>query len=132
MLVASGELNFHSDSNAQQSSSGNGVRFADATKLLEGVVKTANNKSLAARRALVSEFVTLLRKSGLNNVQKSTNPITANPHVQASKLARWNGAVVSLLWEHSNAALLKPSSTIQILYMLNERLRTMRSVLLKT
>lgn len=132
VLVASGELNFQSDSQAQQLNYGNGVRFADATKLLEGVVKTANNKTLAARGALVSEFVTLVRKSGLNNVQKSSNPITANPHVEASKLARRNGAVVSLLWEHSNAALLKPSSTIQILYMQNERVRTLRGVLLKT
>lgn len=132
VLIASGEFNFKSDSDAQQLNHGNGVRYADASKLMESYVTTTGNKTLAARGAVNSEYVSTARANGLNNVKTAGNAITANPYEVASQLARRNGALVSVLWENSNDSLLTPSMLVQVLYLVNGQVKALKGVIVKT
>ncbi|MFL9998857.1 hypothetical protein [Paraburkholderia sediminicola] len=132
VIIASGDVKFQTDATARQLNQGNGVRYADASRIMDGFVTPLNGRAIASRGNLNSEYITVQRPNGLNNVQMSPTRVTANPYVQASALARRNGSVISVLWENSNDELLKPSMMLNILYLLNDQVQVLRGVLLKT
>jgi hypothetical protein len=130
-ILAGGDIQFRGDSTPQQLSHGNGVRFADASKMIGGFVKTENNMSVAARGNINNEFISVARPNGLNNVQTAGNSITANPFAAASKLARRNGSIVAFGWDNSDDSLLVPGMMATILYLAGDTIRTLQGVLLK-
>lgn len=132
VILATGQVKFRGDSTPQQLNKGNGLRFADASKIMEGFVKTTNNKALAARGNLNNEFLTAIRPNGLNNVQLSRNPVTANPFAETSDMTRRNGSVISCVWENSNDTLLRPDTMANVLYLANDTVQSLNGVLLKT
>jgi hypothetical protein len=132
VVLATGEVRFQDDSEVQQLNLGNGVRFAEADKFVEGgVVKTAGNKAVATRGTNTSEFVSSERKSGNNNVRLSSNPINSNSFVEYSKLARRQGSVLTFVWENSLPELLHPGMMVKVLYMLEDEIREVYGVALK-
>ena len=132
VILATGDVQFRGDSTPQQLNYGNGVRFTDASKVMEGFALTKDNKTVVARGNNTNEFVSVARPNGLNNVQLANNPITANPFSQASKLARRNGSVIAFNWENSNDSLLTPSMMVNVLYFENDQVKSLTGVLLKT
>lgn len=131
VIVATGSVQFRGDSTKQQLNHGNGTRFMDAEKVLEGWITTNNNKALAARGNIINEFVSTPRPNGLNNVQMAKDPISANPFSQSSDLTRRQGSVVACVWENSNPDLLKPSTMANILYLANDTVQSLSGVLSK-
>lgn len=132
VILATGDIQFRGDSTPQQLNFGNGVRYTDASKVMEGIALTKDNKTVMARGNNTNEYVNVDRPNGLNNVQMAANPITANPFAQASRLARRNGSVVAFNWENSNDSLLTPSMMLNILYFENDQVKSLTGVLLKT
>lgn len=131
VILATGDVQFRGDSTVQQLSQGNGVRYADANKIMEGFATPKDGKVTAARAEINSEFVSVKRPNGLNNVQMAKAPITANPFLQASELARRNGSIIALTWENSNDELLTPAMMANVLFLVNDQVRSFKGVLLK-
>lgn len=131
VVMATGQVKLVDDSEAQQLNLGNGVRFADATKFMEGFAKTENNRTVVNRGLNNSEFISTPRENGNNNVQLSENAITANAYVEYSKLARRQGSFLNLVWENSLPALVFPGMMIKVLYLDNDEIREIQGVILK-
>jgi hypothetical protein len=131
VILATGTVKTQDNSDSKQLSQGNGLRFADASKMMEGFVYTQDNKTLAARGSTNSEFVSVQRPNGMNNVQVSPNRITANPYLEYSALAQRNGGLVGLVWEHTDPSLIVPGMMLRILYLSDDSIEQMYGVLLK-
>jgi hypothetical protein len=131
VVLATGEVRLADDSDAAQLNDGNGVRFADASKMMEGYVTVKDNKVAAARGANVSEFVSSQRPNGMQNVQLSSNPINANPHAEMSKLARREGSYLQMVWENSLPNLVYPGMMTKVLYLDEENIKEIYGVVLK-
>lgn len=131
VILATGQVKTKNGSESLQLTLGNGMRFADASKFMEGFSVTQDNKSMAARGATNSEFVSVQRPNGLNNVQMSPNRITANPYLEYSVLAQRNGGLIGLVWEHSDPSLIVPGMLCRILYLSDDTIQQQYGVILK-
>jgi len=132
VILANGEAQFRGDSDSQQLTFGNGVRFADASKMMEGFSETVDGKTLFSRGDSNSEFTGVPRENGINNIQLSDNPITSNQMVEFSKLARRNGSVMAFLWQNSNGSLIMPGMPVRIFYIANGKIISKFGVVLKS
>lgn len=132
VVLATGEVQLRNDTDSQQLNFGNGVRFADATAFMESFSSTNNNKTLVSRGANNSEFISVARDNGNNNVQLSDNPINANPYQEYSKLARRQGNFLSLVWENSQPSLIFPGMMVKVLYLEENEIREVEGVILRT
>lgn len=129
-ILANGEVKYRDDSEAQQLNSGNGVRFTDARKIIEGFIETTGNVAKAARGKNISEFVTDVRETGLNNVKSGSSRITSNAYLEMSNMARRAGARIMLNWQYSDSELLYPGMPVRLLYMEHDSVETLYGTLL--
>lgn len=105
------------DSEYLQLNQGNGIRFADANVMFDSFGKTANNKTIITRKDNVNEYLVESRLTGLNNVQRSPNPITANTFVEASRMARRMGMFVSCTWDNSDPGAIWPGMPVKYMFI---------------
>lgn len=131
VILATGDVRFRDDTDQQQLNEGNGIRFADATKFMDGLSETKNNRTVMSRGANASEFISTARPNGNNNVQMSKNAITANPFVEYSKMSRRSGSFLSLEWEHSNPSLILPGQMVSLMYLIEDEIKILYGVVLK-
>jgi hypothetical protein len=131
VILATGQVKTKDNSDSRQLTFGNGLRFADASKIMEGFTVTSNNKTLAARGANNSEFVSVPRPNGFNNVPVSPNRLTANPYLEYSALAARNGGMMGMVWEHSEPSLIVPGMLCSILYLSDDTIQQKYGVILK-
>lgn len=131
VIVSTGDVSYRDQSNTEQLNQGNGVRFTDANKLIEGFTTNEGNKAIASRGAINNEFLAQKRDSGLNIVTNGRKSITANPYVEYSALARRQGSLITLVWEHANRDLLYPGMPVKIMYLDGDEIKTLMGVLLK-
>lgn len=129
VVMATGNVKFRDPSNQHQLNSGNGIRFSDASKFMDGFTTLGDNKALASRGATNNEFVGFQRPNGNNNVARSTNPITTNSLEEYSKLARAMGSVIQLEWQHSNPDLITPGLPTTILYLDEDQIQSITGVI---
>lgn len=129
-IVATGGLHLDDTSDINKRSSGNGVRFADASKFFEGGVEVKNNKALMSRGKQNNEFVSSMQKSGLNNVVMSSERISANTMFQASQLASKEGVRIQLTWQNADASLIRPGMQTKIYYYKNGQVRQLAAIVI--
>jgi len=130
-ILATSEVMLEDRSTSLQLNAGNGVRFADAKRYMEDFVTVEDNKMVASRARNNSEFMSVERENGMNNVRFSSKPITSNAYVEYSKLAERNGAYFSMRWEHSDQSLIVPGMVVKILYLDGEEIKTLFGSLVK-
>lgn len=130
-ILGTGSVKYSDSSDVDQLNDGNGVRFASADKFMNGFTKTENNKTVASRGKNNSEFVTQERDNKNNNVRLSGNAITANPMMEYARLARRQGGLLTMVWEHSNPTLITPGMVGKIMYLDGEDIKTLYGVVLQ-
>lgn len=131
VIIATGDVKHNDDSDVQQLNYGNGVRFAEADNFLDDFSTTENNKTKVKRGKNNTEVISDIRDNGKNNVQVSSNPITSNPYLEYSKLARRQGNYLSLVWENSLPTLLMPGMMAKVIYMYGDDIKEVYGTLLK-
>lgn len=129
-IIATGQLALDDRSDLNKRASGNGVRFADASKFFEEGVEVAGNKALVSRGKLNNEFISSKQKSEFNNVVVSDERISANTMYQASKLASKEGVSIQLIWENSDPSLIRPGMQTKILYFKDNEVRELNAVVI--
>lgn len=127
-VLATSQSGFKDDSKSQYLTDGNGARFADANKMMDSAT-TKDNRSVMARSANNSEFVTDKREDGLSHVPVTSQRITANPFTVYSNLNARNGGVFKCVWQNSDAKLLTPGMPTRILYNDEKETREIYGVL---
>jgi hypothetical protein len=130
-ILATSEVRLEDRSTSLQLNAGNGTRYADANKFMEGFNLTKNNKTVVSRGRNTSEFISTERPNGMNNIRFSDKMITANPYAEYSKLAERNGAYFSMRWENSDQSLIVPGMVAKILYLDGEEIKELYGSLLK-
>jgi hypothetical protein len=131
VILATGDVKFRDYSNMAQLNRGNGVRFADAAKLIDGFVTTKGGIPTAARGKINTEAITVARPDGLNNAQSSHRNINANPFLEYSDMAKRNGSVIALTWENSDPSLITPGMLVSVMYLDGENVVQLYGVMLK-
>lgn len=119
IILLTGENKHLDDSEGRQLNRGNGLRFAAASKIMEGFAKIANNKASVARVDNNTEFVANKRPTGLNNLPVSPQRITDNNFFQMSQMARSLGTFMMCSWENSDPGLLYPGMPVRYINVVN-------------
>lgn len=130
-VISTGATKFEDRAEYLQLNEGEGVRFADANKILDSFVDVANNKIKAKRIKQNTEVVAVERNNNLKHVPISKDRIVATPFLEQSKIASRNGSYFNLVWENSKPELLTPGMAVKIIYMENDTLKEVYGVLLK-
>lgn len=115
---------------AKRLADGNGVRYADSRKFMNGFVETKDNKAYAKRKEVNSEYKAVDLKDR-DYVPLSNNDINSNPFRERSRLAVRNGGVYTFQWPNSKPELIYPGMPAKILYEENGEVKEMRGVVLK-
>lgn len=131
LIIATGDTKLINESEKLIGNQGNGVRFGDADQFMTNFTKTEDNKTVAGRGGNNSEFTTIKRETGLNNVQHADSRITANPFWEYSKLAARDGSVMLMSWEHSNPSEIYPGMPVKILYLQDDEINTIYGLVIK-
>lgn len=132
VLLASGDAGTYNNTENQQIQAGNGLRFLDVKKVLGDFGVTQNNRLLIDRASNLFEVVSKEVQKGVNNVQWSGTGATSNPYAQYTALARLEGRVVVVDWNHGDADLLEPGALLEYHAVSGDVINTYRGVLLGT
>lgn len=109
---------------------GNGVRFVDAAKLLEGGIKVLGGKMITRRGETINEFVDTVREDGMNIARFAKGMVTSNPYKPASKLSASKGVVMSLEWQNSDPNVLYPGMPVYFFTQRGSELVEKRGILI--
>jgi hypothetical protein len=109
---------------------GNGIRFADARKLMTSFAVTDRNRMLVDRATNLFEVAGDVLKDGFNNLRWASERATSNPFKHYSDLARKKGTYVTVEWMHGDADLLYPGMPVKFLTVSNDELKTFTGSLL--
>lgn len=129
-IIATGELMLNDVSDLRKRSTGNGIRFADASRIFEEGVEVVGNKAVVSRGKLNNEFISSQQKSEFNNVVLSDEVITANTMYEASKLASKEGVHIQLVWQSSDPSLILPGMKTKIYYYKNGQVNQLNAIVI--
>lgn len=129
--IVTGDTKMVNKSETLMRNEGNGTRLGDADKFMEDFVATKDNKAIAGRGGSNSEFTTIKRPDGFNNVPLSRDRISSNPFVEMSRLAFKDGAMMSMSWENSDPTLLYPGMPVKVLFMEDDQIRETQGLLVQ-
>lgn len=132
IILASGDVQSLNISDNTQVQSGNGLRFLDATKLLNGFAVNNGNRMLIDKASNLFEFAAKKITDGINNIQWSAKPISGNPFVHYSAMARMNGRIVTVMWRHGDGDLLDPGMLVEFFAVAEGKINKYKGVLLGT
>lgn len=116
LILATGKTAHFDETERHQLNEGNGVRFANADKILDGFHSVQSNRVEVTRAGNVEEFYIKERRSGLNQAPLSERRITANPYHELSELSRRVGQIVQVDWQNANADLVYPGMPVRYVY----------------
>lgn len=132
IALVTGDVKHSDKSEAAMLNQGNGVRYLDARRVIDGFADTSQgeNKATVMRAENNNEFVTEQRESGLNNVVTSNAGVTANKFGELSKLASRAGAQLQCLWQNSDMSLVYPGMPVKYMYIKDDRIHELKGVVL--
>jgi hypothetical protein len=128
IMLSTGQVKHIDISEQLQLNSGNGARFVDARRVMDGMFKTGGNKAVFDRSKNVNEFVAENRKTGLNVIEQSDVKITANFMVEYSKMMSKAGSLLNCVWENSNDSLIYPGMPCKYVYVENNNVQEIYGV----
>ncbi len=132
IALITGDVKHLDNSEAQLLNLGNGVRYVDARRVVDGFADTAggDNKALISRTENNNEFVTDKRNSGLNNLQTSSARTTSNKFAELSKLAQRAGSEIQCVWENSDMGEIYPGMPVKYMYVKDDQIHELKGVVL--
>jgi hypothetical protein len=132
IILAAGDaasLNLSENSHVQ---SGNGLRFLDARKLLNGFATNNGNRMLIDKASNLFEFAAKNITEGVNNIQWSGKPVSSNPFVHYSAIARMNGRIQTVEWRHGDGDLIQPGDLVEFYTISQGKINKFKGVVLGT
>lgn len=131
IVLSTAGLKHFDDSESLQLNEGNGVRFTDASVVVEGFGKHKPGEYVVDRKVNNTEMMFERRKTGNNHTPVARDPISSNPFVEYSRLARRAVTHVQMVWENSNDSLIYPGMPAKIVYENNNEVEEIEGVVLR-
>lgn len=103
------------DTESQELNHGNGLVYLKASNVMDGFIKTEDNKTSIKRTQNTRQYGLRERRSQGNYQTLSEERITNNDAAQASKLARRNGRHLVTTWQNANPDILYPGMPVRLL-----------------
>lgn len=128
-LLANGKNLTVDLSQADQLNNATGVRFQNATQLIENGSQVSNNKVVLSRNKNLSEFATNKLDDSLVNAQFPDERVTSNPFKHYSSLARSNCRYVDIEWVFGDINELLPGMPITVITIEGNDTKTYNGVL---
>lgn len=116
LIVLTTRETIHRDmSESNQLNSGNGIRFVDADKIMNGFAEIGNNKAVINAKDNINEVVSEERVDG--DMVLSTKSLISNDYNnEYSKLALKSGSVIQTVWENCIPELLYPGMPVRYIF----------------
>lgn len=132
IALVTGDVKHSDRTEASLLNEGNGVRYMDARRVVDGYADTTQgeNKASVMRAENNNEFVTDARASGLNNIMTAANRVTANKFAEASKLAGRAGSHLQCMWENSDMGSIYPGMPVKYMYIKDDRIQELKGIVL--
>jgi len=127
-VLSTGLVVNNDDTEFSQINKGNGVRYADASLIMDSQVILNNGKATIDPSKTVNEFISESRADGFQQVKTSTR-FTANQFYQMSQIASRMVQVYRVVWENSDPSLLYPGMPCRIIQMRDNQQETYEGVL---
>ncbi len=122
IIMANGE-NKHKDfSEPLFQNLGNGVRYGNASKVMNGFAAISDNKAVANRSQNAVETIFETRTTGLNHVTMADARFTSNMAFEKSKLAYRAGMFLVVGWEQADPTIIYPGMPVRYIYEHNGQL----------
>ena len=116
MILCTADVSFSNESQVKYIDQGNGERFTDSARVLEGYNTTQGNNTKTPRGKNNNELISEKTDTELNNTPMSKDRITSNPFNSFSKLSSRKGGLLKILWQNSNLSLVEPGMVTKIVY----------------
>lgn len=120
---------FTDNTRAKQLSEGNGIRFADSRRFMNGYVETKDNKAMARRRENNTEYKAV-DLQGQDVVNVANSKITSNAFRERSNLAKRNGGGYAFQWVNAKHEYIYPGMPVRVLYEDKGEVKEMRGLIL--
>jgi hypothetical protein len=130
IVLATGETRQTDESEIEQLTRGNGVRYLDANRVIGSWRAVDLNTATAKRSENVRELTLKSRKVGLNYAPMSQRRITANPYFETSEIAPRLGTVVQTVWENADPDLIYPGMPARYVYLEGDILNDVYGIVL--
>ena len=122
IILANGE-NKHKDfSEPVFQNAGNGMRYGDASTMLDSFATVSDNKATAKRANNAIETIFETRTTGLNHVTMSDARFTSNMAFEKSKLAYRAGMFLVVGWEQADHTVIYPGMPVRYIYEHNGKM----------
>jgi len=115
-VLSTGLVSPVDDTEFAQLNGGNGVRYADAGRLMDTYVTGSNGRAQIDASQNINEFITDPRADGFEQV-RSPQRLTANQFYQTSKLAATMVQTYRVVWENSDPSVLYPGMPVRVIQM---------------
>lgn len=132
IALVTGDVKHLDRTESQLLNQGNGMRYLDARRVIDGFADTStgDNKATVMRAENNNEFITDERPTGLNNVVMSPARISSNKFAEMSKLAIRTGSQLQCLWENSELGCIYPGMPVKYMYIKNDRIHELKGVVI--
>lgn len=130
LVLATGKTQHVDQTDSNQLTQGNGVRFASADRLLENYRTIENNQVTFERAKNVEEFQVKPRRAGLNQAPLSPRRITANPYHELSELTKRVGSIVQFQWQHADVDLIYPGMPVRYVFIEDDAINEVFGIVL--
>lgn len=128
-VLATGATRYADSSEHSQLNSGNGVRYANASRVFDGLLSGEGNTAQAKRSSTLSEFIADPNPEQLVHAPMAKDKITSNPCAQMTPLLFKRGSLITLSWENANIDVVFPGMPARVVISRNEGLELLDGVL---
>jgi hypothetical protein len=128
-LLATGEIKHLDNTEMYLQNLGNGVRYQDANKLLDGYADTTAGVTTISRARNLREYLVETRDDGLNWTPYASR-LTSNHHKELSELNERRGAIVNVQWQNSDPDVLRPGMPAKILYSGKDGIKSLEGIMI--
>lgn len=129
-ILATGDNSVTDTDVAEKIQSGNGLRFADAAKVLMGFGIVKDGQMLIDRASNINEVIVQPLAEGINNIRWAADRLTGNPFRQYTALAQKAGQPFEIEWLKGSADLLEPGMPVKYQVIVDYVVKTYYGVLL--
>ena len=127
-VLATGATRYADTSEHSQLNSGNGTRYANATRVFDGVLSGEGNTAKANRSKVLSEYVADPNPERLVHAPMSEQRITSNTCAQMTPMFFKRGSFITLSWENANIDVIQPGMPARVVISRNEGLELLDGV----
>ncbi len=121
VVLSTGDAKHHDMSIQAQANQGNGVRFIDASKVMNNYVSVKDGEATFNGSQNLNEFMVKPRDNGTDMIAGGSNGgITIGYSNEYAKLMSRTGNYVQLTWENANISLIYPGMPVRFMYMIKD------------